>query len=896
MPQSGCMIAATCAASRRRPILLALCAMVMLLSQPSTPARAARDVADDIFYSYMPIAWRDSDNDASRFGDFGGMTAALPYLKYLGVTSVWMTPVFPSPAYHGYQHGEASLLNPSFGSETQFRSFVSAAHADTVKVYLDFVSYQLSQSSTMFLDSYNRPASPWTPFLVYTNGSNSAFSGGAYNSWNGARVGTITWNLNHGPAGDTLISWCRHWLDPRGDQSLSEGIDGYRLDHVVLDEGNGYHLAWWLRWKAGLQAVNPDVFTFAEQGDWGSHGSEFLNAHDAAFTKPFLFAARSAISSANASGLYSEMRATLASLPAGRTYLCTLGDHDVDRLASNLGNSTGRAKVAAAIQMTQPFPPVIYFGDELGMRGTKQNYGSDANDIPMREPFKWKAVAGSPMSNYWILNSQAYSGRFAKDNDGRSVEEQQGAAGSLLETYRSLIALRRAHSALRRGAYAEVPNSSAAVWAFARQHAGQETLLVAINLSGTAADITLDLTKFDVPGGSTPVLDVIGGGTLAALTTLNRAAYPLHLGSHGWAVLRAGVTPRPVVAGPQDGRNIPADHGALALVATQDNATAMGDNQAELDQLYVKPDSQGLRVGITGNLPSDGTALVLLLDTRAGGQNTLRTSAFTAPPSGLAELDGLTLDPGFQPDALLWINAWSGNLYVDHYTLATAGGGTKRYMGAALVNSLDGALSGGDNPAGMAVALNDSNTAGVTAASATAAASASLGWEMLLPYADLFLSGPGPDVGVMAMLVRPDGTVGNQFLPGLGGGYGLLGRTPLNLAGVAGPQFAVISTSLTAGIPPAGQKAYGLRVAPSPFRGGATVRYRLPRAMDISLEVLDVAGRRVRDLGTFLGSPGSHSLPWDGTGEGGAALPSGIYLVRARTAAWVESARVVKLR
>ena len=53
-----------------------------------------RPVQDDVFYMYMPIAWRDSDSDTYRYGDFGGMTAALDYLEGLGITAVWMTPLY----------------------------------------------------------------------------------------------------------------------------------------------------------------------------------------------------------------------------------------------------------------------------------------------------------------------------------------------------------------------------------------------------------------------------------------------------------------------------------------------------------------------------------------------------------------------------------------------------------------------------------------------------------------------------------------------------------------------------------------------------------------------------------------------------------------------------------
>ena len=86
---------------------------------------------------------------------------------------------------------------------------------------------------------------------------------------------------------------------------------------------------------------------------------------------------------------------------------------DVDRLATAIGDDLEKGKAAAAVLLCQPFAPIIYHGDEIGMRGAKNTgYSGDAADIPMREPFKWNAVAGPPMSNYWILNGPAYAGRY----------------------------------------------------------------------------------------------------------------------------------------------------------------------------------------------------------------------------------------------------------------------------------------------------------------------------------------------------------------------------------------------------------------------------------------------------------------------------------------------------
>ena len=71
-----------------RTLLLAL----TLLANSTAVADRDRDPRDEVFYQFMPIAWRDSDEDAYRFGDFNGMTASLDYLQELGVTAVWMNP------------------------------------------------------------------------------------------------------------------------------------------------------------------------------------------------------------------------------------------------------------------------------------------------------------------------------------------------------------------------------------------------------------------------------------------------------------------------------------------------------------------------------------------------------------------------------------------------------------------------------------------------------------------------------------------------------------------------------------------------------------------------------------------------------------------------------------
>ena len=461
--------------------------------------------------------------------------------------------------------------------------------------------------------------------------------------------------------------------------------------------------------------MNPDVFTFAEQADWGSWGAELQPAHDASMTKPFEFAARDALANEYAAPLYSNAEAGKALLPPGGLFVGIIGDHDVDRLMTVIGDSFGRAKVAAAVLMTQTYPPIIYHGDEIGMLGYKEDsYSGDAKDIPFREPFKWNAVAaGPPMTNYDVLYSPAYNNRFSQDNDGRSVEEQMGVTGSLLEEYRTLIAARKDNVALRRGAYHSVYNDNAPIWSFVRHHADQQFLIV-INLSGTSEFVQLDLADFPLPGGATTPIDVLNGASLPMLTDANKDAYSLTLAGYSYRLLELEIgEPMPELSD-VDGRDIPQSFGPTAFVRTQDNTTGLGDNVSELDQLFIDQEGDKLRVGLTGNLATDGTGLAIFFDTRAGGQNLLDVIDAPTPPHQPPLLDGLWFDAAFEPDFFYFVNAGGSTFWVDYYELLTSGGVDKEWRGSGTVNDGDGLIVGGTNPYQLECAFDNTNTAGVT--------------------------------------------------------------------------------------------------------------------------------------------------------------------------------------
>jgi glycosidase len=128
--------------------------------------------------------------------------------------------------------------------------------------------------------------------------------------------------------------------------------------------------------------------------------------------------------------------------------------------------------------------PLIYYGQELGMRGrSRPEYRSDEKDIGNREAFEWSAKVEAPGQANWYKGPKSYwTERFARDDDGVSVAEEDKDPRSLLNHYRRLLALRKTHPALADGTQ-RILNSPTNVLAIERSSGGDKLTIVA-NLSG----------------------------------------------------------------------------------------------------------------------------------------------------------------------------------------------------------------------------------------------------------------------------------------------------------------------------------------------------------------------------------------------------------------------------
>ncbi len=95
-------------------------------SAPASTAPSRTQPADEVFYQIFERSFRDSNGD--RIGDLKGLTSQLDYLKQLGITSILLTPLQPSPYYHNYFATDFRAIEPAYGSMDDYFAFVRAAH------------------------------------------------------------------------------------------------------------------------------------------------------------------------------------------------------------------------------------------------------------------------------------------------------------------------------------------------------------------------------------------------------------------------------------------------------------------------------------------------------------------------------------------------------------------------------------------------------------------------------------------------------------------------------------------------------------------------------------------------------------------------------------------------
>ncbi|MFN3167394.1 MAG: PEP-CTERM sorting domain-containing protein [Phycisphaeraceae bacterium] len=251
-------------------------------------------------------------------------------------------------------------------------------------------------------------------------------------------------------------------------------------------------------------------------------------------------------------------------------------------------------------------------------------------------------------------------------------------------------------------------------------------------------------------------------------STLLVAAAAMACGGHAWAATLDGS-----IAG--DG------YGAAAAVQTVQ--TQFGDNASELNAAYARIDGGVLYLALTGNLESNFNKLNVFIDSTAGGQNVLTADANnggTNPENDnwANKHNGMTFDAGFEADYVITMRNGGGSTF--DIDFATVGGGLGAFEAAGNVfgGSLTGSNAAALPGAGIGVAFDNSNAAGIVggtgAADASAAQAVQTGIELAIP-----LSAIGNPAGPFKVSAMVNGSnhdfLSNQVLGGLPAGTGNLG-------------------------------------------------------------------------------------------------------------------------
>lgn len=445
------------------PLLAALLAAspgaaAHLQTAAPTVAAAPAGFENEVFYHIFTRSMRDSNGDGQ--GDLKGIEQSLPYLKRLGVTSILLTPLYPSPFYHNYFASDFEGVDPAFGTMRDYQNLVRAIHARGMKIYLDEEFQYVAYDHKWFKSALGNPSSPYSDFFIFHGPNNTQPESGPFGITIAAKfpsgsMGITTVNMKSAKFRAWAANYLLGWVDPNHDGKFSDGVDGFRLDHMMDDLDNKHILTnlfddFWKPVFAKLRATNPRLHFIAEQWDWGD-GGDFLRRGgvDAAFAFPLV----TAIRSFDKGKIVAAINRLERAIPPGKDELLFVENHDMQRIASDPGISPDKLRTAATLLISMKGTPLIYYGQELGMRGApRPEYKSDEKDIGDREAFKWGSRTEAPGQANWYKSSKTYwTQRFAKDHDGVSVAEEDGDPHSLLNHYRRLLVLRRTHPAMSEG-------------------------------------------------------------------------------------------------------------------------------------------------------------------------------------------------------------------------------------------------------------------------------------------------------------------------------------------------------------------------------------------------------------------------------------------------------------
>ncbi|MEM7552103.1 MAG: alpha-amylase family glycosyl hydrolase [Bacteroidota bacterium] len=492
----------------RFPLIVFLCVVVtccftkqnsigqVQLQIPSMPE-------EEIIYHVFQRSFYDSNEDGH--GDLNGVTHKLDYLKELGVTSILMTPLYKSIYYHNYFADDFNTIDPEYGTLEDYFTMVRTIHDKGMKYYMDMEIHYVTQNHPWFGESVGNPESEYSNYVIYNGPHNTEpetmiFNLTKLDSYDGNSVNITTIDVENGKVKKEVYDLFKYWVDPNGDGKFEDGVDGFRIDHMMDDldwkgiRTNMFESFWAPLFKE-LKVINPNIRVFGEQANWNDLGTDY-------FTKGgvdmmFAFAIREAFVASDKIKLIDKTDSTWMATPERGSQILFLENHDIARYASVVDQDPARLRLGAFFMLFSKGIPSIYYGQELGMTGAGGfgRFGvTDGNDIPMREAFEWYADNSGEGLALWYKDSGPWWDETnLKANDGISLEEQKDDPTSLFNFYKQIIKLRKSRPALAVGDQKFMSNNTNELVSYIRHYKGK-AYLVAFNTSADPIKGRVEMT------------------------------------------------------------------------------------------------------------------------------------------------------------------------------------------------------------------------------------------------------------------------------------------------------------------------------------------------------------------------------------------------------------------
>jgi glycosidase len=421
-------------------------------------------------------------------GDLRGIREHLDYLKDLGVTTLWLTPIVKNGAtedYHGYGAVDLYAVEPHLGSLREYQELVAAAHQQRMKILFDIVPNHVGQKHPWvaqpplpdwFHGTAQRHLNPSSPVngTFYGEGENQghdlfeaivdphAPSRLRRNLTDGWFAGVLPdMNTENPVVAQYLLQNAVWWAE-------SSGLDGFRVDTFPYASRQ-----FWARWHAGLRRIYPRLTTIGEVfhpdasvTSFFAGGQKRYDGIDTGvstlFDYPRYFVLHDVLLNGAPVGRIADVLRHDALYPRPDELVTFFGNHDVPRFASAEGSSAAKLKLAFGLTLTLRGIPQLYYGDEIGMPG-----GGDP-DNRRDFPGGWREDAKSAFTEA-----------------GRTREQQE-----VFTWVQTLLRLRHEHPALGSGHLWHL-FSDEATYIFARESEDERVLVVFNNSKARGVDLTL---------------------------------------------------------------------------------------------------------------------------------------------------------------------------------------------------------------------------------------------------------------------------------------------------------------------------------------------------------------------------------------------------------------------